>query len=265
MANRKTPSSGVRKRSTSGEEAPSGPSELILYTTPDHQTRIEVRLESETVWLSQRQMAELFQKSVPTINEHIANIYEEGELDRDPTIRKSRIVQTEGGREVGREVELYNLDVIISVGYRVKSHRGTQFRIWATQRLREYIVKGFALDDERLKEMRTLPGGQDYFELLAHPRHPRLGTPVLPEDLRHLCDQRGLRRHGCGPEILRHGAEQTALGHSRQDCRTAHLGTGRRHETEHGLTTWKNAPAGPIRKADAEVAKNYLTEKSYAP
>jgi hypothetical protein len=154
MAKRKSEGSGTRgRRSTSGEP-PSSPSELILYTTLDQQTRIEVRLEDETVWLSQRQLAELFQKSVPTINEHIANVFDEGELEREATIRKSRIVQTEGAREVTREVELYNLDVIISVGYRVKSHRGTQFRIWAAQRLREYLVKGFALDDERLKEMR---------------------------------------------------------------------------------------------------------------
>ncbi len=112
MASRKTPGSGGPRRSTTGEQPPAGPSELILYTTPDHQTRIEVRLEDETVWLSQRQLAELFQKSVPTVNEHIANVYDEGELDRDATIRKSRIVQTEGGREVSREVELYNLDGI---------------------------------------------------------------------------------------------------------------------------------------------------------
>ncbi len=144
----------------------SGRSELLLYTTPDHKTPIEVRLEDETVWLTQRQLSELFQKSVPTINEHIRNVFAEGELDAGATIRKSRIVQDEGGRQVTRDVDFYNLDVIISVGYRVKSHRGTQFRIWATQRLREYLVKGFALDDERLKEVRTLPGGRNYFDEL---------------------------------------------------------------------------------------------------
>ncbi len=145
---------------------PQGGSELLLYTTPDHQTRIEVRLEEETVWLTQRLMAELFDKSVKTVNEHISNVYAEGELTPEATIRKSRIVQEEGGRQVARDIDLYNLDVIISVGYRVKSHRGTQFRIWATQRLREYLVKGFAMDDERLKDVRTLPGGRDYFDEL---------------------------------------------------------------------------------------------------
>ncbi len=108
-----------------------------------------MRLEDETVWLSQRLMAELFQKDVRTINHHILNVYEEGELEPTPTIRKYRIVQTEGKREVTRMVDFYNLDMIISVGYRVKSYVATRFRIWATERLKEYIVKGFTLDDER--------------------------------------------------------------------------------------------------------------------
>ena len=127
-------------------------SELLLYQTEDGQTRVQVRLENETVWLNQKQLAELFQKDVRTINEHIQNIYEEGELQPAATIRNFRIVQSEGGREVERDITFYNLDVTISAGYRVRSHRGTQFRIWATQRLREFIVKGFTLDDERLKE-----------------------------------------------------------------------------------------------------------------
>ena len=121
-------------------------SEILIYQTEDGRTRIDVRLDNETVWLNQKLMAELFQKDVRTINEHIKNIYFEGELEPESTIRKIRIVQTEGARQVTRTVDFYNLDMIISVGYRVKSHRGTQFRIWATQRLREYIVKGFTLD-----------------------------------------------------------------------------------------------------------------------
>ena len=146
-------------------------SSLILYQTEDGRTRIQCRFEDETVWLSQALMAELFQKDVRTINEHLVNIFEEGELSRGATIRKFRIVRREGAREIAREVEHYNLEAIISVGYRVKSQRGTQFRIWATQRLREYIVKGFTMDDERLKNP---PGkGQvDYFdELLERTRY----------------------------------------------------------------------------------------------
>jgi len=123
-------------------------SELLLYQAEDGQTRVQVRLEDETVWLSQKQMAELFQKGVRTISEHIQNIYEEGELREEAVFRKFRITAADGK---SYETGFYNLDMIISVGYRVRSQRGTQFRIWATQRLREFIVKGFTLDDERLK------------------------------------------------------------------------------------------------------------------
>jgi hypothetical protein len=129
---------------------------ILIYQPEDGRTRIDVRLEDETVWLSQRQMADLFQVSVPTINEHIGNLYEDRELDDKGTIRNFRIVQTEGRREVTRTVSFYNLDVIIAVGYRVRSHRGTQFRRWATERLREYLVKGFTMDDDRLKREATL-------------------------------------------------------------------------------------------------------------
>jgi hypothetical protein len=134
---------------------------IIIYNTEDGRTSIEVKLEKETVWLSQKQMAELFDKDVRTINEHIQNVFEEGELSPDPTIRKFRIVQSEGGRAVSRDIDHYNLDVIISVGYRVNSLRGTQFRVWATQKLKEYIVKGFVMDDERLSEGRVK---KTYFE-----------------------------------------------------------------------------------------------------
>ena len=123
--------------------------QFLLYQAEDGRMKLDVRLEDETVWLSQRLMAELFQKDVRTINHHILNVYEEGELEPTPTIRKYRIVQTEGKREVTRMVDFYNLDMIISVGYRVKSYVATRFRIWATERLKEYIVKGFTLDDER--------------------------------------------------------------------------------------------------------------------
>ncbi len=124
--------------------------QIIIYSTEDGEMKLEVKLEDETVWLSQKQMAELFSKDIKTVSEHIGNIYIEGELEKKGTIRNFRTVQKEGNREVTREIDLYSLDVIVSVGYRVKSLRGTQFRIWATQRLKEYIIKGFTLDDERL-------------------------------------------------------------------------------------------------------------------
>jgi len=135
------------------------PTELLLYTGEDGETHIDVRLVDETVWLTQAQMADLFDKDVRTINEHIGNIYDEGECEEGATIRKFRIVRTEGSREVARSIEHYNLDVIISVGYRVKSLRGVLFRKWATGRLKEYIIKGFVMDDERLKQAR-----HDYFD-----------------------------------------------------------------------------------------------------
>jgi hypothetical protein len=135
--------------------------QIIIYNTEDGETKIEVRLENETVWLSQKQMAELFQTTIPNINQHINNVVKEGELVPKATIKKSLIVQKEGGRDIKREVVLLNLDMIISVGYRINSFRGTQFRIWATQKLRDYIIKGFAMDDERLAEGRVV---KTYFE-----------------------------------------------------------------------------------------------------
>ncbi len=135
--------------------------QIIIYNTEDGETKIKVKVENETVWLSQKQMAELFNKDVRTVNEHIKNVFFEGELAENSVIRKFRIVQKEGNREVARDIDCYNLDVIISVGYRVSSLRGTQFRIWATQKLRDYIIKGFAMDDERLAEGRV---AKTYFE-----------------------------------------------------------------------------------------------------
>ena len=126
-------------------------SEIIIYQTEKGNTKIDVRMEDETVWLTLDQMAELFQRDKSTISRHIKNIYTEGELLREATVAKYATVQNEGGRQVEREIDYYNLDVIISVGYRVKSITGTHFRIWATNRLKEYMIKGFTMDDDRLK------------------------------------------------------------------------------------------------------------------
>src|SRR5258706_11703232 len=162
---------------------PEPKSELILYQTEVNRTRIEVRLENETVWLSLNQLAELFQRDKSVISKHITNVFAEGELQSEATVAKYATVQTEGVRTVSREIEFYNLDVIISVGYRVKSQRGTQFRIWATQRLREYIVKGFTLDDERLKQGGTK--NEYYDELLQRIRDIRLSERNF---YRKICD-----------------------------------------------------------------------------
>ncbi len=151
-------------------------SSFILFKTEDEKISVDVRLEDETVWLSQEQMALLFGKARSTIAEHIANVFDEGELEQNRTCRKFRQVRQEGNREVVREIDSYNLDVIISVGYRVKSQRGTQFRIWATKRLNEYIRKGFTMDDERLK---NLGGGGYWKELLLRIRDIRTSEKVF--------------------------------------------------------------------------------------
>lgn len=135
-------------------------SEILIYQTEEGDTRIEVQLEGETVWLTQDQMAELFQRNKLTISRHINNVFEEGELSPKATVAKYATVQNEGGRKANRDLTYYNLDVIISVGYRGKSYRGTQFRIWAAQQLKEYIIKGFILDDRRFKSGKQL----NYFD-----------------------------------------------------------------------------------------------------
>ncbi len=141
--------------------------EIVLYPTEDGRTRVECRFAGETVWLTQALMAELYQRDVRTINEHLQNLFAEGELKPEATIRKFRIVRREGDREVTRPIDHYNLDAILAVGYRVSSPRGTQFRRWATERLREYLVKGFTMDDERLKNPPVAGSGvPDYFDEL---------------------------------------------------------------------------------------------------
>lgn len=147
-------------------------SEVVLYSTPEGEVRVEVLYSSESFWLSQRKMADLFGVEVSTINYHLKEIYASGELDEKATVRKFRIVQQEGGRQVSRELDLYHLDAIIAVGYRVNSRQATQFRIWATSTLREFMIKGFVLDDERLKQGKRF--GRDYFdELLERIREIR--------------------------------------------------------------------------------------------
>ena len=250
----------MRKRTKKAPESaladPTG-GEILLYQTEDGDTRVEVRLQEETVWLSQKLMAELFQKDVRTINEHIKNIYEEGELLPEATIRKFRIVQQEGSREVARQVDHYNLDVIISAGYRVKSHRGTQFRIWATRLLREYIIKGFAMDDARLKEA----GGGNYFEeLLARIRDIRSSEKVFWRKVLDIYatsidydPNTDLSREFF--TVVQNKMHWAAHGHT-----AAEIIAGRADAASPnmGLTSWSGDKP---RKADVTVAKNYLSEK----
>jgi len=227
-------------------------SEILIYQTEDGRTRIQVRLENETVWLTQKLMAELFQKNVRTINEHIQNIFEEGELSPESVIRKFRITAADGKTY---ETNHYNLDVVISVGYRVKSHRGTQFRIWATQRLREYIIKGFTLDDERLKQ----PGGGNYFdELLARIRDIRSSEKVFWRKVLDIYatsidyDPRTEMSRKFF-QIVQNKMHWAAHGHT-----AAEIIAGRADAEKPlmGLTSWTGAKPS---RSDVEIAKNYLT------
>jgi hypothetical protein len=164
--------------------------EIIIYRSKDNAVSLKVRLEEESVWLSQQQMAGLFQTSRTNVVEHIKHIFEEGELDERATCRKIRQVQKEGSRNVERELPFYNLDLIISLGYRIKSRIATQFRIWATERLKEYIVKGFTMDDERLK---NIGGGGYWYEPFGqNSRHSFLRKGFVPSGSRFVCNECGL-------------------------------------------------------------------------
>ena len=229
-------------------------SEFILYQTVDGRTRVEVRFEGETAWLSLSQMAELFQRDKSVISRHIKNVFEEGELSRAATVAKSATVQREGMREVSREVEYFNLDVIISVGYRVKSHRGTQFRIWATERLREYFVKGFTLDDERLKRS----GGGNYFdELLARIRDIRSSEKVFWRKVLEIYAtsidyEPRVKASQQFFKTVQNKMHWAAHGHTAAEVITARADATKPNM---GLASWAG---GSPRKADVSVAKNYL-------
>jgi hypothetical protein len=238
-------------------------SNFVLYTAGDGKVKLEVYLQEETLWLSQKMMAELFEVDVRTINEHLQNIYKTGELLEDPTIRKIRIVQNEGTREVSREVAFYNLDAIIAVGYRVNSQRATQFRIWSTQILKEYIIKGFAMNDERLKQGKTV-FGKDYFkELLERVRSIRSSERRIYQQITDIFAECSIdynpqseitREFFATVQNLFHFAitGQTAaeIIHEKADREKDHM----------GLSTWKNAPNGRVLAADVVIAKNYLQE-----
>jgi hypothetical protein len=228
-------------------------SEFLLYQTEDGRTRVEVRFEGETVWLSLAQMAELFQRDKSVISRHIKNVFEEGELVRESVVAESATTASDGKTY---QVEYFNIDVIISVGYRVKSHRGTQFRIWATQRLREYIVKGFTLDDERLKNA----GNGNYFdELLARIRDIRSSEKVFWRKVLEIYatsidyDPRAESSHRFFSTI-QNKMHWAAHGHTAAEVIAARADASKPNM---GLMCWSgDAP----RKADVTVAKNYLNQ-----
>jgi len=242
------------------ELAPKG-GDILIYQTEGGQTKIEVRLEGETLWLNQAGLAELYQTTTPNINIHIKNIYDEAELDQEATVKDYLIVQTEGSRQVSRQVKHYNLDMILSVGYRIKSHIATRFRQWATQRLREYIVKGFVLDDERLKN----PDHPfDYFdELLRRIQEIRTSERRFYQKITDIyststdydpTDELSLTFFKTVQNKLHWaitGMTAAEIVHKRVDSSKPNM----------GLTSWRGEK---VRKGDIVIAKNYLKENELA-
>lgn len=237
---------------------------FLMYKSIDEDISVNAVIRDETIWLTQKSMAKLFDVDVPAISKHLSNIYDERELMRDSTISKMEIVQKEGNRKVKREQNFYNLDAIISVGYRVNSYRATQFRIWATSILKEYMIKGFAMDDERLKQGKTA-FGKDYFrELLERVRSIRASERRIWQQITDIFAECSID-YNKNAQVTRDfyamvqnkfhfaivGQTAAEIVYTKADRKQEHM----------GLTTWKNSPDGRILKSDVLVAKNYLTEK----
>ncbi len=236
---------------------------IILYSTELGNVNINITYQNESFWLSQKSIAQLFGVEVPAISKHLANIFETGELQQQATISILETVQQEGARSVKRNVEFYNLDAIIAVGYRVNSKQATQFRIWATNTLKEFIIKGFVLNDEMLKNGK--PFGKDYFdELLERIREIRNSERRLYQKIGDIFEQ-------CSADYSKN-AEETKLFYKMVQNKLHFAITGNtaaeiiynradKDKNFMGLTNWKNSPDGKILKSDISIAKNYLAEK----
>jgi len=237
--------------------------EILLYKTPNNQVKLEVLIENETIWLNQKQLCELFGRDKSVISRHIKNIFKEGELDEISTVAKNATVQKEGNREITRDVDYYNLDMIISVGYRVNSTQATQFRIWATNVLNEYIIKGFAMDDERLKNP-SQPFGKDYFdEQLERIRDIRSSERRFYQKITDIYSQCSADYDASSKESQEFYATVQNKLHFAMVGQTASeiiYDRVNAQKLNMGLTSWKNSPNGKIRKSDVTIAKNYLEE-----
>lgn len=238
------------------------PSSIVLYEAADGKVTVKVVFARETFWLTQKTMAELFGVNVPAVNKHLANIYAEGELTPEATVSKMETVQDEGGRPVARTLEFYNLDAVIAVGYRVNSLKATHFRIWATNTLREFIVKGFVLNDTLLKNGR--PFGKDYFdELLERIREIRASERRAYQKIADVFEQCSSDYQSNSEETrLFYQIVQNQLHFAVTGQTAAEIIHGRADSGKPfmGLTTWKNAPKGKVLRTDVAVAKNYLNE-----
>ena len=238
--------------------------DFLFYTSNDGTTNIQVIVQDETIWTTQKAMSEIFDVNVPAISKHLTNIFFEGELDYHSTVSKMEIVQMEGGRDVTRNADHYNLDAVIAVGYRVNSFKATQFRIWATKVLKEYLVKGFAMDDERLKQGKTL-FGKDYFdELLERIRDIRASERRFYQKVTDLYIQCSYDYNASSPtthEFFAHA--QNKVEYAVTGMTAAQIVKERAsHNLPHmGLTTWSGqGTGGKITQRDVTVAKNYLAE-----
>lgn len=241
-----------------------GFNEILLYTTPSGQVKVEMYLQNETIWLTQQKIADLFGVDRSVVTKHLQNIYEINELSKEATCAKFAQVQQEGSRNVTRQIEFYNLDAIISVGYRVNSTRATQFRIWATERLKEYIVKGFTMDDERLKNPQNI-FGKDYFdEQLARIRDIRSSERRFYQKITDIYSQCSAD-YSINTDVTKKffATVQNKLHWAITGQTAAEIIYTRADSTKQnmGLMTWKSAPQGKIRKPDVGIAKNYLNEK----
>lgn len=237
--------------------------QFVLYSTENGHVKLEIFLEEETLWLSQKMMAELFEVEVNTINYHIKEILKSEELEEISTIRKFRIVQNEGNRTVNRNIDFYNLDMIIAVGYRVNSRRATQFRIWATSVLKEFIIKGFVLDDERLKQGKKV-FDKDYFrELLEKVRSIRASERRIYQQITDIFAECSIDYDPQSETTRDFFATVQNKFHFAITGQTAGeivYNNADNNKPYMGLTTWKNSPQGRILSSDVVVAKNYLSE-----
>ena len=237
--------------------------DFLLYTTPNGKVKVEVLLSNETLWLTQKRIAELFGVGVPAISKHLDNIYNDGELLREATISILETVQLEGTREVQRKVEYYNLDAVISVGYRVNSSQATQFRIWATKLLKEYIVKGFTLDDDRLKNGRYF--GKDYFrELLERVRSIRASERRIYQQITDIFAECSIdydRNSETTRQFYAHVQDKFHFAITGLTASETIYSKADASKPIMGMMTYKNAPDGRVLKSDASIGKNYLTEE----
>lgn len=241
---------------------------FLLYKTPNGDVKVDVLLQNETIWMPQKKIAELFDVNIPAVSKHLKNIFESGEISKEATVSNLEIVQNEGGREIKRNTEFYNLDAIIAVGYRINSKRATQFRIWATAVLKEFIIKGYTMDVERLKNPQPI-FGEDYFkEQLEKIKDIRSSERRLYQQITDIYAECSIDYEYESETTKTFFAIVQNKLHWAITGKTAAeiiINRANHNKDKMGLTSWKNSPSGKIRKSDVAIAKNYLAEKELKP